>query len=67
MEEVTVLDNFIRVIVVPCLLLSLVAYTAYHEGNASTFWLKTFRYLFLFWLIVAIATVFVSFAVMLIL
>ena len=65
MEEVTLLDNFIRIILIPCLLLSLVAYTAYHEGNASVFWLKTFRYLFLFWLTVAIATVFVSFTIML--
>ena len=65
MEEVTLLDNFIRIILIPCLLLSLVAYTAYHEGNASAFWLKTFRYLFLFWLTVAIATVFVSFTIML--
>ena len=65
MEEATVLDNFIRFIVVPCLLLSLVTHIAYHEGNSSTFWLKVFRGLFLFWLIVAIVTVFVSFAVML--
>lgn len=67
MEEATVLDNFIRIIVVPCLLLSLVAYIAYHESNTSASWLKVFRSLFLFWMIVAIATVFVSFAVMLIL